>query len=159
MAREHGIKLVANNRKAYHDYFIEETFEAGLALVGTEVKSLREGRVSLRDAYVEVRGGEAWLIGSSISIYLQGNIWNHKPERDRKLLLHRQEIDRLRGKVEERGYSIVPTKLYFKDGRAKIEIGLAKGKRLYDKRADIAKRDADRDMERELKERMRSRDE
>jgi SsrA-binding protein len=158
MAREHGIKLVANNRKAYHDYFIEETFEAGLALVGTEVKSLREGRVSLRDSYVEVRNGEAWLIGSSISHYAQGNIWNHKPERDRKLLLHRQEIDRLRGKVEERGYSVVPTKLYFKDGRAKIEIGLAKGKKLYDKRADIARRDADRDMQREMKERMRLRE-
>jgi SsrA-binding protein len=158
MTRELGIKLVANNRKAYHDYFIEETFEAGLELVGTEVKSLRDGRVSLREAFVEIRNGEAWLIGSNISHYTQGNIWNHKPERDRKLLLHRQEIDRLRGKVDERGYSMVPTKLYFKDGRAKVEIGLAKGKKLYDKRADIAKHDAARDLEREMKERMRSRE-
>lgn len=158
MAHEDGIKLVAKNRKAYHDYTVEETFEAGLALVGTEVKSLRAGRVSLRDAYVEVRGREAWLVGSSISHYAQGNIWNHKPERDRKLLLHKHEIDRLRGKVDERGYSIVPTKVYFKQGRAKIEIGLAKGKKLYDKRADIARRDMRRDMERELKERVRDRD-
>jgi SsrA-binding protein len=158
MTREHGIKLVANNRKAYHDYFIEETYEAGLVLVGTEVKSLRDCRVSLRDAFVEFRGREAWLVGSSISHYVQGNIWNHKPERDRKLLLHGHEIDRLRGKVDERGYSVVATKLYFKDGRAKVEIGLAKGKKLYDKRADIAKRDANRELEREMKERMRDRE-
>jgi len=156
MAREHGRKTVATNRKAYHDYFIEETLEAGLVLVGTEVKSLREGRMSLKDSYVEVRGGEAWLVGASISRYAPGNIWNHDPERDRKLLLHRREIDRLRGRTEERGYSVVPTKVYFRDGRAKVEIGLAKGKKLYDKRADIAKRDADRDMEREMKERMRT---
>jgi len=158
MAREHGIKMVAQNRKAYHDYSIEETLEAGLVLVGTEVKSLRAGRITLRDSYVEIRGHEAWLVGSSISHYVQGNIWNHEPGRDRKLLLHRQEIDRLRGRVDERGYSVVPTKVYFKDGRAKVEIGLAKGKKLYDKRADIAKRDADRDMEREMKERMQARD-
>lgn len=158
MAHEHGIKMVAQNRKAYHDYSIEETLEAGLVLVGTEVKSLRDGRISLRDSYVEIRRGEAWLVGSSISHYAQGNIWNHEPGRDRKLLLHRQEIDRLRGRVEERGYSVVPTKVYFRDGRAKVEVGLAKGKKLYDKRADIAKRDADRDMEREMKERLRDRE-
>jgi SsrA-binding protein len=156
MAREQGIKIVVNNRKAYHDYSIEETFEAGLVLVGTEVKSLREGHISVRDAYVEIRGTEAWLVGSSISHYAQGNIWNHQPERDRKLLLHKIEIDRIRGRVAERGYSLVPTKVYFKAGRAKIEIGLARGKKLYDKRTDIAKRDATRELERELKERSRS---
>ncbi len=158
MAREHGIKIVVNNRKAYHDYSIEEKFEAGLVLLGTEVKSLREGRISVRDAYVEVRGNEAWMVGASISHYAKGNIWNHEPERDRKLLLHKAEIDRIRGKVEERGYSLVPTKVYFKEGRAKVEIGLGRGKKLYDKRADIAKRDATRELERELKERTRFRE-
>lgn len=156
MARELGIKIVVNNRKAYHDYSIEETYEAGLVLVGTEVKSLRQGRISVREAYVDFRGSEAWLVGASISHYAQGNIWNHEPERDRKLLLHKDEINRLRGRVEERGYSVVPTKVYFKEGRAKVEIGLARGKKLYDKRADIAKRDATRELERELKERSRS---
>ena len=158
MTRGQGGKTVATNRKAYHDYFIEETLEAGLVLAGTEVKSLREGHVSLRESFVEVRGGEAWLVGATISHYAQGNIWNHKPSRDRKLLLHKQEIDRLRGRVDERGYAVIPTKLYFRDGRAKLEIGLAKGKKLYDKRADIAKRDANRDVEREMKERMRFRE-
>jgi SsrA-binding protein len=156
MAREQGIKVVVNNRKAYHDYSIEETFEAGLVLVGTEVKSLRDGRMSVRDAYVEVRDNEAWMVGSSISHYAKGNIWNHDPERDRKLLLHKTEIDRIRGRVHERGYSVVPTKVYFKQGRAKVEIALARGKKLYDKRTDIAKRDANRELERELKERTRS---
>ncbi len=151
MARETGIKVVANNRKAHHDYFIDETFEAGLVLVGTEVKSLREGRVNLRDSYAEIRGGELYLLGMHIGPYAQGNVWNHEPLRPRKLLLHAQEIDRIAGKVNERGYTIVPTKLYFKDGRAKVEIGLARGKKLYDKRADMAKRDAQRDVERALR--------
>jgi len=151
MARETGIKVVANNRKAHHDYFIDETFEAGLVLVGTEVKSLREGRVNLRDSYAEIRGGELYLLGMHIGPYAQGNVWNHEPLRPRKLLLHAQEIDRIAGKVNERGYTVVPTKLYFKDGRAKVEIGLARGKKLYDKRADMAKRDAQRDVERALR--------
>lgn len=144
---------MASNRKAYHDYFIEETVEAGIALVGTEVKSLRGGRVTLRDSYAELRAGELYLVGVHISPYEQGNVWNHDPMRVRKLLLHRREIERLEGRVNERGYSVVPTKVYFKDGRAKVELGLARGKRLYDKRADLAKKDAQRDMERSLKER------
>jgi SsrA-binding protein len=153
MARERGIKPVASNRKAYHDYFIEETLEAGIALVGTEVKSLRSGRITLRDSYAEIRGGELFLVGVHISPYEQGNVWNHDPMRVRKLLLHRREIERLESRVNERGYSVVPTKVYFKDGRAKVELGLAHGKKLYDKRADLAKKDAQRDMERSLKER------
>ena len=128
MPRETGIKRVAENRKARHDYFIDDTFEAGIALVGTEVKSLREGRINLRDSYVEVRGSahapELFLVGAHISPYDQGNIWNHDPLRARKLLMHRHEIERLAGKVREKGYTIVPTKVYFKDGRAKVEIGL-----------------------------------
>jgi len=145
---------VASNRKAYHDYFIEETLEAGIALVGTEVKSLRGGRITLRDSYAELRSGELYLVGVHISPYEQGNVWNHDPMRVRKLLLHRREIERLEARVNERGYSVVPTKVYFKDGRAKIELGLARGKKLYDKRADMAERDARRDMERSLKERL-----
>ena len=144
---------MASNRKAYHDYFIEETVEAGIALVGTEVKSLRGGRITLRDSYAELRSGELYLVGVHISPYEQGNVWNHDPMRVRKLLLHRREIERLEARVNERGYSVVPTKVYFKDGRAKIELGLARGKKLYDKRADMAERDARRDMERSLKER------
>jgi len=155
MARERGIKPVATNRKAYHDYFIEETLEAGIALVGTEVKSLRAGRITLRDSYAEVRGGELYLVGVHIGLYEQGTVWNHQPLRDRKLLLHKREIERLAGRVNERGYAIVPTKVYFKDGRAKVEIGLARGKKLYDKRADLARKDAERDVERAMKERFR----
>jgi SsrA-binding protein len=151
MAREQGIKQVAGNRKAYHDYFIDETLEAGIVLVGTEVKSLREGRVNLRDSYGEIRGGELYLVGVHISPYEQGNIANHEPLRPRKLLLHGREIDRIAQKVNERGYTVVPTKLYFKDGRAKVEIGLARGKHLYDKRQDMARRDAQRDVERALR--------
>jgi SsrA-binding protein len=155
MSRETGIKRVAENRKARHDYFIDDTFEAGIALAGTEVKSLREGRINLRDSYVEVRGSgrapELYLVGAHISPYDQGNIWNHDPLRPRKLLLHRAEIDRVAAKVRERGYTIVPTKVYFKDGRAKVEIGLARGKKLYDKRHDLAKRDAERDVQRALR--------
>jgi SsrA-binding protein len=154
-----GTKPVASNRKAFHDFFIDETYEAGIALVGTEVKSLREGRVNLRDSYAEVKDGELFLVGVHISPYEQGNIWNHDPLRRRKLLLHRDEIRRLAGKVNERGYTIVPTKVYFKGGRAKVEIGLARGKRLYDKRADLARREADREVEREFRRRQAGRDE
>jgi SsrA-binding protein len=155
MPRETGIKRVAENRKARHDYFIDDTFEAGIALVGTEVKSLREGRINLRETYVEVRGSatapELFLVGAHISPYDQGNIWNHDPLRSRKLLLHRNEIEKIAAKVREKGYTVVPTKVYFKDGRAKVEIGLARGKKLYDKRHDMADRDAKRDMERALR--------
>jgi SsrA-binding protein len=153
MAREQGIRVVANNRKAYHDFFIDETYEAGLVLMGTEVKSLREGRVQLRDSYAEMKEGELYLVGVHISPYMQGNIWNHDPLRRRKLLLHRKELNRLLGKVKERGYALVPTKIYFKNGLAKVEIGLARGKKQYDKRADLAKRDAQREMERALRRR------
>jgi SsrA-binding protein len=155
MARETGIKQVAGNRKAYHDYFIDETFEAGIVLVGTEVKSLRAGRVNLRDSYAEVRGGQVYLTGVHISVYEQGNIWNHEPVRSRKLLLHKREIDRLAGKVRERGYTLVPTRIYFRGSHAKVELGLARGKKTYDKRETIAKRDADREMQRVFKGRQR----
>ena len=155
MARETGIKRVAENRKARHDYFIDDTYEAGIVLVGTEVKSLREGRISLRDSYVEVKGSahapELFLVGAHISPFEQGNIWNHEPLRTRKLLLHKHEIERIAQRVRERGYTVVPTKVYFKDGRAKIEIGMARGKKLYDKRHEMADRDAKRDMERALR--------
>jgi len=155
MPRETGIKRVAENRKARHDYFIDDTYEAGIVLVGTEVKSLREGRISLRDSYVEVKGPahapELFLVGAHISPFEQGNIWNHEPLRVRKLLLHKHEIERIAQRVKERGYTVVPTKVYFKDGRAKIEIGMARGKKLYDKRHDMAERDAKRDMERALR--------
>jgi SsrA-binding protein len=153
MADDPGTKLVASNRKAFHDYFVEETFEAGLSLVGTEVKSLRDGRINLRDSYAEIRNGEIFLIGVHISPYDQGNIANHEPMRARKLLLHAREIERIMGKVNEKGFTIVPTKVYFKGSRAKVEIGLARGKRQYDKRADLAKKDAQRDMERALRSR------
>jgi len=142
---------VASNRYASYRYELTDRLECGIALTGTEVKSLREGRVNLRDSYAEIRGGELYLLGMHIGPYAQGNVWNHEPLRPRKLLLHAQEIDRIAGKVNERGYTIVPTKLYFKDGRAKVEIGLARGKKLYDKRADMAKRDAQRDVERALR--------
>lgn len=143
-----GIKPIAQNKKAFHDYFIEETLEAGIVLTGTEVKSLRAGRVNLRDSYAAVEKGELWLIGMHISPYEQGNIFNHDPLRKRKLLMHGRELRRLFGKVQVAGYTLVPTKMYFKDGRAKVEIGLAKGKALYDKRQTLAKREAARDMER-----------
>jgi len=148
-----GEKLVVDNRRARHDYHLLERVEAGLVLTGTEVKSLREGRASLQQAYADVRGGEAWLVGAHISVYEQGNLANHDPDRDRKLLLHKKELASLAGKVAQRGLTLVPTKLYFKDGRAKVELALARGKEVRDKRRDIAKREADRDMERALKSR------
>jgi SsrA-binding protein len=147
-----GDRVVASNRKAFHDYTIGETMEAGMVLVGSEIKSVRAGRVNLRDSFVAIRNGEAWLVGSHISGYDQASYQDHDPLRDRKLLLHRREILRWSMKADQKGYTIVPTKLYLKDNRAKVEIGLAKGKREYDKREAIAERDADRDMQREIKE-------
>jgi len=144
---------IAANRKAFHDFFIEDRVEAGIALVGTEVKSLREGRVNLRDSYAEVREGEVYLIGAHISPYEQGNVWNHDPVRPRKLLLHGHEIVRLQQKIKERGYTLVPTRMYFRGSRVKVELALAHGKRQYDKRADMAARDAQRDVERALRRR------
>ena len=153
MARQKGEKLIADNRRARHDYHLLERLEAGLVLTGTEVKSLRDGRASLAQSFAEVRDGEAWLVGANISTYDQGNIANHDPDRPRKLLLHRREIDRLLGQTRERGLTLVPTRLYFKDGRVKVELALARGKEQRDKRRDLAKREADRDMERALKSR------
>src|SRR6476646_11503817 len=143
--------LVVDNRRARHDYHLLERTEAGLVLTGTEVKSLRDGRASLQQAYADVRDGEAWLVGAHISVYDQGNIANHDPDRDRKLLLHRREVDSLASKVSERGLTLVPTKLYFRNGRAKVELALARGKELRDKRRDLAKREASREMERAFK--------
>src|SRR5438093_6605134 len=148
-----GEKLIVDNRRARHDYHLLERVEAGLVLTGTEVKSLREGRASLQQAYADVRDGEAWLVGAHISVYEQGNLSNHDPDRDRKLLLHKKELASLAGKVIQRGLTLVPTKLYFKDGRAKVELALARGKEVRDKRRDLAKREADRDMQRALKSR------
>ena len=148
-----GEKLIVDNRRARHDYHLLERVEAGLVLTGTEVKSLRDGRASLQQAYAEVRDDEAWLVGAHISVYDQGNRANHDPDRDRKLLLRRKEIDSLAGKVRERGLTLVPTKLYFRDGRAKVELALARGKELRDKRRDIVRREAQRDMERAFKSR------
>ena len=153
MATHTRDKLIAENRRARHDYHLLERYEAGLVLTGTEVKSLRDGRVSLAQAYADVRDGEVWLVGAHIDEYAQGNIANHDPDRDRKLLLHGKEIASLIGKVEQRGLTLVPTKLYFKNGRVKLEIALARGKELRDKRRDIAKREMQRDVERELRRR------
>jgi len=153
MARQRGEKLIADNRRARHDYHLLERFEAGLVLTGTEVKSLREGRATLGQAFAEIRDGEAWLVGSHIATYEHGNVANHDPDRPRKLLLHAREIARLIGQTKERGLTLVPTRLYFKDGRAKVELALARGKEQRDKRRDIARRDADRQIERALKSR------
>ncbi len=153
MARERGEKLITDNRRARHDYHLLERVEAGLVLTGTEVKALRDGRATLGQAFAEIRNGEAWLVGSHISTYEQGNVANHDPDRPRKLLLHSREIARLIGQTKERGLTLVPTRLYFKGGRVKVELALARGKEQRDKRRDIAKRDADRQIERALKTR------
>ena len=149
-------KVIATNRKAYHDYEILETYEAGIVLRGTEVKSLRESQVNFKDCYAAVDNGEAWLIGCYISPYHHGTDANHDPERKRKLLLHKKEIQRLLGKVAERGLTMIPLRLYFKGGRAKCELGLARGKKLHDKRASIRERDAKREMAKEARARQRA---
>jgi SsrA-binding protein len=146
-------KLIADNRRARHEYHLSDRYEAGIVLTGTEVKSLRDGRATLQRAYADLRNGELWLVGAHISTYDQGNLANHDPDRDRKLLLHRREIAAVTGKVRERGFTLVPTRLYFKDGRAKVEIALARGKDVRDKRSDVSKRDAQRQIDRELKAR------
>lgn len=150
MARE-AMKLVANNKKAYHDFFIDDKYEAGIELHGTEVKSLRMGKCSIKEGFVRIENGEAFIYGMNISPYEKGNIFNKDPLRIKKLLLHKEEIRKLDGKMSEKGYTIVPLQVYFKDGKAKVEIGLARGKKLYDKREDIAKKDLRRETERELK--------
>ena len=150
MARE-TMKLVANNKKAYHDFFIDDKYEAGIELHGTEVKSLRMGKCSINEGFVRIENGEAFIYGMNISPYEKGNIFNKDPLRIKKLLLHKEEIRKLDGKMSEKGYTIVPLQVYFKDGKAKVEIGLARGKKLYDKREDIAKKDLRRETEREFK--------
>lgn len=144
-------KTVATNRRARHEYEILETIEAGLVLRGTEVKSLRAGQVNFKDSYATVRNGEAWLLGCHISPYSHGTDANHDPERDRKLLLHRREIERLTGKIAERGLTLVPLRLYFKDGRAKVELGVARGKKLHDKRSALREREVRREMDRAVR--------
>jgi SsrA-binding protein len=153
VASEQGTKIIARNKRARHDYMIEDVVEAGLVLTGTEVKSLRAGRASLTDGFGMITDSEAWLHGVHIPEYTQGTWTNHEPRRVRKLLLHRKEIERLARSTQERGLTLVPLSLYFKDGKAKIELGLARGKRTYDKRQDLAKRDAAREVDRELRRR------
>ena len=150
-----AMKLVANNKKAYHDYFIEEKYEAGIVLHGTEVKSMRMGKCSIKESFIRIENGEIFAYGMHVSPYEKGNIFNKDPLRTKKLLLHKKEIHKLMGKIAEKGYTLVPLQVYFKDGRAKVEIGLAKGKKLYDKRQDIAKKDQRREAEKELKIKMR----
>jgi SsrA-binding protein len=150
-----NIKTIATNRKAYHDYFLDDAQEAGIALTGTEIKSVREGRVNLRDSYVQIKGGQAWLVNAHIAPYSAGSRENPNPRRDRKLLLHKGQIYRLQAAVQEKGLTIVALRLYLKDNRAKVEIALARGKKLYDKRETIARKEAQRLVEREMKERRR----
>lgn len=152
---ESGGKLIANNKKAYHDYFIEETYEAGIALVGTEVKSIRMGKCSIKEAYVDIKDGEAYVVGMNVAPYEKGNIFNRDPLRRRKLLLHKKEIASLRVSSEQQGYTLVPLRVYLKRGRVKVEVGLAKGKKLYDKRAVTAKKDQVREAEREYRMRFK----
>ena len=151
MAKKSGMKLIANNKKAYHDYFVLETYEAGIALHGTEVKSLRMGKCSIKEAFIRVENEEVYVYGMHISPYEKGNIFNKDPLRVRKLLLHKSEIRKLLGKTKEKGMTLVPLKVYFKDSLVKVEIGLAKGKKLYDKRQDIAKKDQQREAQRDFK--------
>ena len=147
-----GVKIITSNRKARHDYHITDALEAGLVLQGTEVKALREGRANLQDAYCKVDGGEVFMVGAHISPYSHGNLNNHDPVRPRKLLLHKREIARLKKASEQKGFTLVPLKLYFKNGIAKVEVGLARGKKLYDKRADIAERESKRRLDRAMKQ-------
>ncbi len=151
MARERGEKTVAVNRKARHEYFVEETYECGLELHGTEVKSMRQGRVNLKESFCAVKNGEMWAIGMHISPYEQGNIFNVNPLRDKKLLMHKSEIRKLGALVQRQGYTLIPLRVYLRDGRMKLEMGLCKGKQLHDKRDDAARRAAKRDVERALK--------
>jgi len=157
VVKETGRTMIAQNRKARHDYAIQDTFEAGLVLQGTEVKSLRAGRASLVDAYGRIKDGEVWLEGMHVPEYTEGTWTNHEPRRPRKLLLHRSEIEKLIGKTKESGLTLVPLSLYFKDGKAKVEIALARGKRSYDKRATLAERDARREVERATGRRVKGR--
>lgn len=151
MAKKTGMKLIANNKKAFHDYFIEDTYEAGIALAGTEVKSLRSGKCSIKEAFVRVENGEVYVYGMHVTPYEKGNIFNKDPLRVRKLLLHKSEIRKIEGQIAQKGYTVVPLSIYFSGSLVKVEIGLAKGKKLYDKRQDIAKKDQRREAERKFK--------
>ena len=151
MAKKETQKMIANNKKAFHDYFIDETYEAGIALHGTEVKSMRMGKCSIKESFIRIENGEVFVYGMHISPYEKGNIFNKDPLRVKKLLMHRYEINKLTGKIKEKGYTLVPLQVYFKEGKVKVEVGLARGKKLYDKRADIAKKDQRREAEKEFK--------
>ena len=151
MAKSSGFKLIANNKKAYFDFFIDDKFECGSALAGTEVKSMRMGKCSIKESFVRITNDEVMIYGMHISPYEKGNIFNKDPLRERKLLMHRYEINKLKGKIQEKGYTLVPLQVYFKGSLVKVEIGLARGKKLYDKRADIAKKDQRRELEKEFK--------
>ena len=150
MAKKAGMKLIANNKKAFHDYFIEDTYEAGISLAGTEVKSLRMGKCSVKESFIRVEKGEVYIYGMHISPYEKGNIFNKDPLRVRKLLLHRHEINKIEGKLQEKGLTLVPLKVYFKGSLVKVEIGVARGKKLYDKRQDIAKKDQSHKQETDI---------
>lgn len=154
MPKGHG-KVIAQNKKAFHDYFIEDTYDAGIVLQGTEIKSIRAGKVNLKDAYARIQNGEIWVFGMHVSPYEQGNRYNHDPLRTRKLLLHRREIEKLIGYTKETGNTIVPLKLYLQNGFAKIQLGLAKGKKNYDKREDLKKKEAKREIERAFRDRQK----
>lgn len=149
--KEEGIKLIANNKKAYHDYFVDETFECGIELAGTEVKSLRLGQCSIKESFCNIKNGEVFIYGMHVNPYEKGNIFNKDPLRDRKLLLHKSEINKILGKLKEDGYALVPLRVYFRRSLVKVEIGLCRGKKLYDKRADLAKKQQKRELERDFK--------
>ncbi|MDP2602911.1 MAG: SsrA-binding protein SmpB [Deltaproteobacteria bacterium] len=153
-AAKDGEQIICVNRQARHNYFIDETYEAGLVLLGSEVKSLRDGKANLMDSYARIQKGEAFLINAHVSPYSGANQFNHEPTRPRKLLLHAREIERLTGKTKEKGLTVIPLKMYFKNGRAKVELGLARGKKLYDKRETLRRKDAEREVERTLKSRF-----
>ena len=155
MPHQQGIKTVAQNRKAWHDYFIEEKYECGIALFGTEVKSIRQGKVNLKESWAQIRKGEVWVEGMHISPYEQGNIFNRDPLRPKKLLLHHSEIRKLDSLVMRQGFTLVPLELYFKDGRVKVQLGLCKGKQLHDKRDSMAKKDSDREIQRALRQKQK----
>ena len=155
MPHQQGIKTVAQNRKAWHDYFIEEKYECGIALFGTEVKSIRQGKVNLKESWAQIRKGEVWVEGMHISPYEQGNIYNRDPLRAKKLLLHRSEIRKLDSLVMRQGFTLIPLELYFRDGRVKVQLGLCKGKQLHDKRDSMAKKDSDREIQRALRQKQR----
>lgn len=155
MPHQKGIKVIAQNKKAYHDYFVEERIECGIALFGTEVKSIRLGKVNLKESWAQIRKNEVWVEGMHISPYEQGNIYNRDPLRDKKLLLHRSEIRKLDSQVMRQGYTLVPLELYLKDGRVKMELGVCRGKQVHDKRDTIAKRDSDREIRRALREKQK----